>query len=253
MSNASNTSNASNARGQFVWFELVTDDVEAGLSHYEKVLGWTRRAMPMGDFDYQMIGRGELGHCGVVKPQGADAAGHWTSYIAVDDVDATVARVEGAGGEVRVPATDLPGVGRFALIADPEGATLHVFRPAGEGNASSGFHWNELWCHDPEQTLRFYAQVLGAEIVTMDMPMGKYYLLRFGDRATGGAFRSPVADLPAHWLPYALVEDVDAAVGRARSDGGALLGEVQTVEEVGRFAVLASPDGARLGVMVPGA
>jgi len=166
--------------GDFVWFELLTNDVDASVAHYTEVLGWKPRTMDMGDFEYKMLGRNDKGHCGVVKPQQRDVPSHWSAYIAVENVDATAAKVEKAGGKVLVPPTDLPSVGRFALIADPEGATLNIFAANDRENASTGFHWTELWCHEPKKTLAFYEAVLGAKItaptihgdVTISIPKG---------------------------------------------------------------------------------
>lgn len=239
------------APGKFVWFELITDDVEGDLAHYGEVLGWKTQSMDMGDFEYKMLGRGEVGHCGVVKPQMSGVPTHWASYLAVEDVDATVAKVAEAGGKVVVPPTDLPGVGRFSLIADPEGATVHAFKASGEGKASSGFHWNELWCQDPANTLKFYEKVFGATLEVNEMPFGPYYQLRIGDQLTGGAMKAPSPEIPAHWLPYAVVDDADAAAQRATNHGGQHHGEMMQVDGVGRFAVLASPRGAHLGVIKP--
>lgn len=239
--------------GDFVWFELLTNDVDASVAHYTEVLGWKPRTMDMGDFEYKMLGRNDKGHCGVVKPQQRDVPSHWSAYIAVENVDATAAKVEKAGGKVLVPPTDLPSVGRFALIADPEGATLNIFAANDRENASTGFHWTELWCQEPKKTLAFYEAVLGAKVETMQMPFGDYYTLSFGGDATGGAMKAPSPKIPAHWLPYALVDDPDAAAERARSHGGALQGEVMNVDGVGRFAVLRAPNGAVLGVIKPAA
>lgn len=237
------------APGKFVWFELLTDDVDGELAHYGEVLGWKAKSMDMGDFEYPMLGRGDVGHCGVVKPQMAGVPNHWSSYLAVEDVDATAAKVEAAGGKVLVPPTDLPGIGRFSLIADPEGATVHAFATSGDGSASSGFPWNELWCADPAKTLKFYEEVFGATVETMDMPHGDYFILNIGDHQLGGAMAKPAAEIPSHWLPYAAVDDTDGAVGRAKTHGGRLQGEIMDVEGVGRFAVLTSPGGASLGVL----
>ncbi len=224
--------------GNFVWFELLTDDVDQSLAHYEKVLGWKPRTMDMGEYTYNMLGRGEVGHCGVVEPVQAGVPNHWTSYVAVKDVDATVAKVEAAGGAVIVPPTDLPDVGRFARIADPEGASLNVFEAKNPDNSSTGFHWNELWCQRPTETLKFYERVLGAEVTSTAMPFGDYFMLEFDGRATGGVVKAPSPDMPAHWLPYATVDDADEATRRAQADGGTLRGEVTSVEGVVRFAIL---------------
>lgn len=116
--------------GHFCWHELLTADVEAGAAFYTTVFGWSAQkdAIP-GLGTYTVFRRGEAMTAGMLAmPAGAAAAPHWLPYVAVDDVAAAAARVTEAGGAVPCPPTDIPGLGRFAVATDPQGAAFAVFR-----------------------------------------------------------------------------------------------------------------------------
>lgn len=112
--------------GVFSWNELVTTDVPAAKKFYREALGWELNDIKNGDMGYTMARMGNQEVAGMMTmPQ--DAQGMppaWGSYVTVDDVDARVARVTALGGRLCVAPRDIPGVGRFAVIADPQGAML---------------------------------------------------------------------------------------------------------------------------------
>jgi uncharacterized protein len=114
--------------GAFSWCELMTTDPTAASAFYAKLFGWTMEAMDMG-MPYHVVKVGEAAIGGVMgMPPGAPPGmpPTWVTYVTVADVDALVKQVEGLGGKVHMPPTDIPTVGRFAVIADPQGATLNV-------------------------------------------------------------------------------------------------------------------------------
>ena len=112
--------------GAFSWFELMTDKVNAAKDFYAKIFGWEFEKMPMDGGDYFMIKVGGEQVGGIMKkPESAAGAPcHWATYIAVDDIDAVVARTAAAGGKIIVPPQDIPNVGRFAVVQDPQGASI---------------------------------------------------------------------------------------------------------------------------------
>jgi predicted enzyme related to lactoylglutathione lyase len=107
-------------------------------------------------------------------------------------------------------------------------------------------------CEDPEAAAAFYGKVVGYSADTMEMPQGPYRILKNGESMRGGIMKLPV-DAPAHWLQYFQVDDCDAAVARAKSNGGEVLGEIMEVEGVGRFAHIRDPLGAHIGLIKPAA
>jgi uncharacterized protein len=115
--------------GAFFWNELHTPDPKAALAFYEKVVGFTHKTMDSAGGAYHIIGRGGVDRGGVSSHMPGQTRTHWLPYVHVRDVDATIARVGGNGGKVQLGATDIPGIGRFGVFADPTGAVLAVMKP----------------------------------------------------------------------------------------------------------------------------
>lgn len=122
------------AHGEFYWNELMTRDVEAAKAFFSATVGWSFDGMPMPDAGtYWVAKQGDKpvgGIMGMVPDVPAGTPPHWIGYLAVDDIDARLARVASAGGQICRPAFDVPGVGRIAIIADPTGAVMGWITPA---------------------------------------------------------------------------------------------------------------------------
>ncbi len=114
--------------GIISWNELVTQDPEASKAFYSEMFGWEVETMPMPDGDYHMCSIGGRPVGGMVKPPRAEVPTMWNSYITVEDLDAAVAKAEGLGAHVCMPATDVPGKGRFAALTDPQGAPIALWQ-----------------------------------------------------------------------------------------------------------------------------
>src|SRR5689334_23165046 len=142
--------------GKFVWFELVSSDAKKAQAFYGEVLGWKTRSFPMGNFTYDMILTGDsldtmVG--GYAEPRHGQSA-HFISYVSVEDVDRAAKLVTENGGKVVGPPMDIPTVGRFARVADPQGAEFCLFKSSNgdppDADAPQGaFFWNELHTADP--------------------------------------------------------------------------------------------------------
>ena len=113
--------------GRFFWNELHTPDPERALEFYERVLGMTRQAMPGPGFTYYILAKDGVGRAGV-SGEAEDGAAHWLPYVSVDDPDAAVSRARKLGAEICVGPADIPGVGRFAVLTDPTGASMAVMK-----------------------------------------------------------------------------------------------------------------------------
>lgn len=246
--------------GKFVWFEHVSRDAKKAQKFYDEVLGW--RVEPWGDSGYDMILAGDtldtmIG--GYSEPASGRQSPHWISYVSVEDVDAAAKAAAANGGRVIEAPHDLPGVGRAARIADPQGAELYLFRndggdpadpPSTEPPPARRFFWNELHTTDPESAVSFYEKVLGFTRKTIDMgPAGNYYILEKDGVGRGGVTGHLPAGVPPHWLPYVEVDDPDATIARARKLGAKIPMAPEDIPGVGRFGVLEDPTGAVLAVM----
>ncbi len=123
--------------GTFYWNELMTRDAEAAKAFYAATLDWTFDAMPMpegGTYWVAKVGDAPVGGIFTMDgPKFEGVADHWFAYIAVDDVDASVGRAEAAGGTIRRPAFDVPGVGRIVILEDVNGAAMGWMTPAARG------------------------------------------------------------------------------------------------------------------------
>ena len=114
-------------KGKFGWYELMTSDTKAAGKFYSDVVGWTTQEMPStGGMQYTTFNLGNVGMAGMLTIPGHTA---WIGYIAVGDVDAHIEKIVEAGGKLLRPATDVPGMLRFAVMSDPQGAAIVVFTP----------------------------------------------------------------------------------------------------------------------------
>jgi predicted enzyme related to lactoylglutathione lyase len=231
-----NTSIA-NTQGDFIWYELLTGDIAAAQDFYSSVLEWTIADSGMPGMDYRIVNatEGSIGGMMQITPEMAEngACPAWVGYIAVDSVDASVTGITGAGGSVLMPAMDIPGVGRIAMVADPHGAPFYIMTPAGEGESHAFSKdrprighcaWNELITPDQAASWAFYGEQFGWENPdSMDMgPMGSYQFI--GHNGMLGAMMKGTPEMgPPHWNQYFRVADIDAAVAAIKAGGGSVI------------------------------
>jgi predicted enzyme related to lactoylglutathione lyase len=244
--------------GRFVWYELMTTDPAAAIAFYRDIVGWN--VEPFGD-DYAMW-MGDQGPVGGVTtlPERARAMGappHWLSNVTVDDLDASVAKARELGATVYVEPQEVPDVGRFAVIADPQGAAIALFTPAREmpDHDQSGmgeFCWSELMTTDQDGALAFYSALFGWDKVDeFDMgPMGVYLLFGRGTKQLGGMMNHPADHQgPPAWLYYTHVPDLDASIARAQARGAQLLNGPMEVPGGARVAQLMDAQGAAFALL----
>lgn len=221
----------SSYRGKFVWYELMTSDLGAAERFYGKVLGWTVKDAGMPGMTYRLAEAGAAQVAGMMNvPEGAPPS--WVGYVAVDDVDASAAEAKRDGGVVYRDAADIPGVGRFAIIGDPDGAMLALFKgasaeppPAVAPSTPGHGGWHELYAANLDRAFGFYAKLLGwTKSATHDMgAMGPYVIFAIGDAPSGGMMKKPPQVPRPAWLYYFNVPAIDAAAGRVGDGGGKIL------------------------------
>jgi uncharacterized protein len=234
-----------NIHGDFIWYELLTFDADAAADFYGKVVGWTSSNSGQPDVDYRFFSSGDgsdmadgVGGFMAITPDMAagGAVPCWLGYIGVDDVDASVAAMTSAGGTVQMPAFDMPGVGRMAMVSDPQGAPFYVMKGASEETSHSfasetpkNGHcaWNELSTTDTAAAVDFYTAQFGwKQEGEMDMgPMGKYLFLHHGPGMIG-AIMPKMPQMPmSAWVYYFRVPDIDVAAEAIKANGGTILQE----------------------------
>jgi uncharacterized protein len=237
--------------GTFIWHENNSTDPSKAKSFYTELLGWDTEAWP-GEMEYTIIKVGDKGHGGLSAVQGG-APSHWMGNVFVEDVDEVARRTEAAGGKILYGPDDIPEVGRFALISDPQGATVSAFapRPQGDGGLGEGvFVWDELHTSDPAAAKSFYGEVIGW--TARDEDMGGFTYTIFQNRSgtdVGGCMQLMEGmQAPPHWLVYIGTDDVDATTARAKELGATIHVEPTDIPNVGRFSVLQDPAGAVFGL-----
>lgn len=247
---------------RFIWYELITSDLDAAIAFYGRVVGWTVQPSQTPGMDYRRIeatgpdGAQGIGGMMKVPDMASGMPPAWFGYVDVADVDAEVSAFEAAGGKVLWPANDIPDVGRMAMVSDPQGAAIYVMAPTGEGQspayqpgADGHCGWNEYHATDWEAAFAFYSERFGwVQDQAMDMgPMGTYLTFRAGDILTGGMMNNPMPRQA--WLFYFMTGDIDAAVERITAAGGAIQLPPTNVPG-GMWAVVArDPQGAMFGLL----
>lgn len=246
----------------FVWYELTTSDAPAAEAFYQAVVGWTLKDAGMPGMRYTLASAGSTQVAGIMTlpPEAANAGAPpcWTGYISVPDVDAHAQRVTQAGGMVYVPPTDIPGIGRFAIVGDPQGAGFALFTPLpGEQPAPppmgtpGTFGWSELHAVDGVAAFAWYADLFGwTAAEAMDMgPMGVYQLFAAGAAPIGGMMRRADGGTRASWLYYIHVEQIDAAADRVRAHGGQVLNGPMEVPGSMWIVQCSDPQGAQFALL----
>ena len=110
--------------GSFCWFELMTTDVEGAKDFYKKLFGWETKDQPMDKFTYTVVSANgdEVAGIMTMPEDSNDMPPTWGIYITVDNMDATIKQAKELGGTILVEPRDIPEVGKFAVIQDPQGA-----------------------------------------------------------------------------------------------------------------------------------
>jgi len=223
------------SQGDFCWYELMTSDQQAAESFYTQTIGWTAADAGMPGMTYILFKVGEALAAGLMKlpDEVLESGGRpgWLVYVAVDDVNEMAERMAQDGAAIHHAPEDIPGIGRFAVIGDPQGAVFCLFHGEGEPpetpakDTPGTIGWHELYTEDLDAGFDFYSRHFGWEkLDAMDMgPMGVYQLFGKNGIAFGGMMKRP-AEMPnPAWSCYFIVDSADAAMARATGAGGQIM------------------------------
>jgi predicted enzyme related to lactoylglutathione lyase len=239
--------------GRYVWYELMTTDPKAAIAFYTDVIGWKTQAWE-GDYTMWVGSSGPLGGT-LALPEQAKKMGappHWLANVQVADADKTIARVRELGGRVLVEPMDLPKIGRYAVFADPQGATMAIIATPEpmtphDSDKHGEFCWSELITTDQAAAFAFYEAVFGWEkMVDFDMgPMGKYWIYGRDGKQLGGIMNMPPnVQMPPAFMHYVQVDVLDAALERAQKRGAKVMNGPMEVPGGARIVQLMDPQGA---------
>lgn len=246
----------------FVWYELMTTDPAAAEDFYKHVVGWGARDSSLPNLRYTLFSAGPAPVAGMMAlTKDACEAGvrpGWLGYIGVDDVDAAKERATRAGAIVHHQPTDIPGVGRFAVLGDPQGAVFALFKPATPSEPPAPMKpghigWHEFHAADGAQAFAFYSGLFGWEkgdAVNMG-PMGVYQIFNVGGRGIGGIFTKPPHEPSPYWLYYFTVPAIEDAAARVREKNGKVINGPTEVPG-GAFIINGlDPQGAIFALVAP--
>jgi uncharacterized protein len=211
------------------WYELASTDLAASQKFYAELLGWSWQDAGMEGMTYMLAKSPSAMVAGLFSSEMGRLPG-WLTYFAVESADESAALAASAGAQVQMPPTDIPGTGRFALLADPQGASFGILQPLPmpDGSGGGAFNpaglgcgqWNDLATSDAEAALGFYGKIFGWS-VSRSMPMGPdrtYSILASGATDIGGVFKGEAA--APFWKPYFGVASAEAAKAKVSALGG---------------------------------
>jgi predicted enzyme related to lactoylglutathione lyase len=250
---------------RFVWYDLMTTDTRAAQAFYESVVGWTAKDSGVPGQSYTIFSAGDAMVAGLMDvPTDARQGGvrpAWMGYVGVGDVDAWAERLQGRGGKVHRPPTEIPTVGRFAVVSDSQGAGFMLFAPlAGdmtppphpeESSQAGHVGWRELRALDGAKAFDWYAGLFGwTKGTAVDMgELGVYQLFQVAGQDVGGVVTKK--ESAPSWLFYFNVEAIDAAEARVKAAGGRVVGP--PMEVPGGMWILNAfdPQGAEFALVAP--
>ena len=241
------------------WIDVMVTDPDAAKQFYSGLFGWDIQEGPPEAGGYAMcILDGQPVAAISPKPVENPFPNVWSTYLATDDLDATVARARAAGSTFMMEPMDVMTAGRMAFAMDPTGAAYGIWQAGdhkgvGIYNEPGALAWNELMTHDYEGAKAFYGKVFGYTYDDIGDDTFTYSAFRRrGDgRIVGGVGQLPSstpAEAPPTWVIYFGVEDCDASVATAVELGGTVL-RVPADTSFGRMATVTGPQGEVFSLM----
>jgi uncharacterized protein len=239
------------------WVELGTSDPDGAVTFYEGLFGWNVAESQPDTGGYRLALLRDRPVAGLSPLMSDQQPTAWTTYVATDNADGVAEKVKANGGQVVAGPMDVMELGRMSVFLDPQGAALGVwqanqFPGAGLANEPGAFTWNELATRDIAGAQAFYPAVLPWTADEQDFEGMRYTLWKVGDQMVAGGM--PIGDefppeVPNYWAVYFAVEDADASAAKAQELGGTVMRPPDDIPNVGRFAVIADPQGAVFSII----
>jgi predicted enzyme related to lactoylglutathione lyase len=238
--------------GRIVWHDLLTNTPEESMTFYSELFGWEfERPTMISSGAYYLIRHDGRLIGGMVDANRLDRGeiSQWVTVVSVEDIDAAVARLERAGGEVLTPPTDVGSRGTLAVVTGSDGALFAMVQtldgdPDEVEPETNGWLWNELWTDNVDASTNFYSSVFGLMADDRRVGDADYRLLQAGDAPRAGILAHPFEDAHPVWVNYIRVDDPAAITARVENLGGRILVEAQARDIGGEVAMIAGPSGA---------
>lgn len=252
----------SSPHGSFIWYELVSPDPDASKAFYDAIIGWNIEPQPAGEMDYRMIRRRDGGNAGGVLRLNAEMEAKggrptWLGYVGVDDVDRTAEKLKAAGGTIWVNPWTIKGVGRVAMVTDPDSNPFYIMRGDSDGSSDAfsvdqqqRVGWNELSTSNPAGARRFYGELFGWNSDDF-MPMGDFGDYRFFDHngVRLGALCGVAPGNRGGWRYYVRVPSIEAAVPAITKAGGKVVMGPHEVPGGDHIVIGTDPHGAEFALV----
>ena len=243
--------------GSPCWVDVSSSDVPRAAEFYSSLFGWDATDLGEDAGHYTMfdIGGQRVAALGP-KTDGDATPAAWTMYVTVTDVDATLSKIEAAGGSILMPSMDVFDAGRMGIARDPLGGVFALWQPgtaigAELVNAPNTWCWSELTTRNADELLTFYSAVFGCAVEKLVGDDLLYREIQLDGRRVAGCIEIDdnwPPDLPTHWMNYFAVEDCDAAAAKVGQLGGTVHMPPTDIP-VGRFSVVQDPTGAVFSVI----
>ena len=238
--------------GEPIWVDLATPDMDATLSFYGSLFGWTceRGGEDFGGYSNFLLDGKQV--AGVMPLMGEGMPPVWSSYVCSEDAAKTTALVTEHGGTVIAEPMAVADLGTLAVYAAPDGAVFGIWQPGThigtelvktDGTPA----WMELATRDQDKALPFYAEVFGWTAHRMP----DYTELQLAGRPVAGAMEMPEmvpAQVPSYWMPYFLASDPAAKAEEAAALGATVLVPFMEMDDVA-FSVVQDPHGSAFGLL----
>ncbi len=246
--------------GKVIFVQLTTTDLAGAKQFYGGLFGWSFRDVPGTRVPFSVAYVGTEQVAAVAQrpaPEGVRAQPAWLSFFSTQDVDAAVKLAAGQGARVLSPAHDIPGLGREAVLADPQGAVFGLLASS-SGDPSDSLKpdgvwiWRSLMTTDPTADAAFYHTLFGLTSFAFPSPAGQQHLLLQSENYARASANTPPPSNPAihpHWLNFVRVDSAAQMVARATQLGGRVLVQPHSDRHGGMIAVVADPQGAPVGLL----
>jgi uncharacterized protein len=258
MSDTATQTQLENKPGSFCWIELMTTDGPGAKKFYSELFGWDATDNPIGPemvYTIYMLNGKPVAASYQKGKEMEHVPTNWASYIAVANADEAAAKAQSLGGTVVQPPFDAGEHGRMAVIADPTGAHFCLWQAkahpgVGIQGETGSLCWNELLTNDTEKAKDFYTKLFGWSSKT-DGGHTPYTEWINGEDHIGGMMQiqPQMGPMPPNWMIYIAVDDCDGTVAKATSLGARTYVPPMDIPNVGRFAMLADPQGAEFNVI----
>jgi uncharacterized protein len=250
------------AQGTPCWLDLLAKDQQAAMDFYSNLFGWTGERGPEEFGGYAMMMQRDKPVAGIgvaSAPEGEPAPPHaWTTHLAADNADETAKRIVEAGGTLMIEPLDLGATGRMGIASDPTGAVFGFWQHGDFFGAElvkepGALTWNECNTRDLPAASDFYRDAFGVTVEPLEGSK-TYAAVKVADATVAGLQDISALypeGVPAHWLAWFAVDDVDATAKKAKKLGGSITMK-PTNAAPGRLASIADPWGAMFCVLKPG-